>query len=59
MTFEFLLSGNCLLKLLANDGKDMARYQYQARDGSGSLATGVIAAATTEEASQLLRKDGK
>ena len=54
-----MLSGNCLLKLLANDGKDMARYQYQARDGSGSLATGVIAAATTEEASQLLRKDGK
>jgi type IV pilus assembly protein PilC len=39
--------------------ENMARYEYQARDGSGMLATGVVAAASTEEASQLLRKDGK
>ena len=28
--------------------ENMARYEYQARDGSGTLATGVVAAASTE-----------
>ena len=37
----------------------MARYQYQARDNSGSLASGVVAAGSVEEASRILRGEGK
>ena len=37
----------------------MARFTYKVRDGQGELATGVVQAATIEEASQLLRGDGK
>ncbi len=37
----------------------MARYQYQARDNSGTLATGVVAAGSAEEASRVLRGEGK
>lgn len=37
----------------------MARFAYQARDGKGELATGVITAATLEEAGQMLRGEGK
>lgn len=39
--------------------KDMARYQYQARDNQGELASGMVAAASLEEASRLLRGEGK
>jgi len=37
----------------------MARYQYQARDGSGALAGGVLVAPNAEEAGKLLRAEGK
>jgi type IV pilus assembly protein PilC len=37
----------------------MARFLYQARDGNGELATGMISASDMEEAGQLLRTDGK
>ncbi len=37
----------------------MARYSYQARDGSGALASGVVAAISAEEAGRLLRNEGK
>jgi type IV pilus assembly protein PilC len=37
----------------------MARYQYQARDGRGELANGVVQAASLEEASKMLRAEGK
>jgi type IV pilus assembly protein PilC len=37
----------------------MARYQYQARDGQGAMATGVVAADSTDAAIQLLRGQGK
>jgi type IV pilus assembly protein PilC len=37
----------------------MARYSYQARDGSGEAMTGVIQAASMEEAGALLRAEGK
>ena len=37
----------------------MARYSYQARDGSGSLASGVLVAPSAEEAGKLLRTEGK
>src|SRR5688500_5928637 len=37
----------------------MPHFQYQARDGQGELATGVLAAASLEEAGQTLRAQGK
>lgn len=37
----------------------MSRFIYQARDGQGELATGVVNAASMEEASQQLRGEGK
>ncbi len=37
----------------------MARYSYQARDGSGEAMTGVVQAASMEEAGALLRAEGK
>jgi type II secretory pathway component PulF len=37
----------------------MARYQYQARDGAGALASGILAAQSAEEAGKLLRNEGK
>ena len=37
----------------------MARYQYQARDNSGTLATGVVAAGSVDEASRILRGEDK
>ncbi len=37
----------------------MARYSYQARDGSGSLASGFLMAASAEDAGRLLRHEGK
>ncbi|MCE9590960.1 MAG: type II secretion system F family protein [Planctomycetes bacterium] len=37
----------------------MARFAYQARDGRGELATGVVNAANLQEASQMLRAEGK
>lgn len=37
----------------------MARFVYKVRDGHGELSTGVVQAATLEEASQSLRGDGK
>jgi len=37
----------------------MAKFQYQARDGSGEMATGVLNAASVEEAAGMLRSEGK
>lgn len=37
----------------------MARFQYQARDGRGELANGVITAPSLEEAGKMLRGEGK
>jgi len=37
----------------------MGRYSYQARDGSGTLASGVVVAISAEEAGHMLRKEGK
>ncbi len=37
----------------------MAKFKYKARDGRGELVTGVLSAADVEEASRLLRNDGK
>lgn len=37
----------------------MARYSYQARDGAGEAMSGVIQAASMEEAGSLLRAEGK
>ena len=37
----------------------MARFQYQARDNQGELASGMVAASSLEEASRLLRGEGK
>jgi len=37
----------------------MGRFAYQARDGRGQLATGVINAASLAEAGQMLRSEGK
>lgn len=37
----------------------MARYQYQARDNQGELASGMVAAASLEDASRMLRGEGK
>lgn len=37
----------------------MGRFNYKVRDGQGGLATGVVQAITLEEASQLLRGEGK
>ncbi len=37
----------------------MAQYQYQARDGHGELAIGVVDAASLEEAGRQLRGEGK
>lgn len=37
----------------------MARYNYQARDSAGEAMTGLIQAATIEEAGSLLRAEGK
>ncbi len=37
----------------------MARFQYQARDGQGELTSGMVAAPSLEEASRMLRSEGK
>jgi type IV pilus assembly protein PilC len=37
----------------------MSRFMYKVRDGHGALSTGVVKAATLEEASLLLRGEGK
>jgi type IV pilus assembly protein PilC len=37
----------------------MAKFSYQARDGGGDLATGIVNAATMEEAAKSLRAEGK
>ena len=37
----------------------MARFLYQARDGQGELATGVVTANTQDEATKQLRSEGK
>lgn len=37
----------------------MARYSYKVRDGRGELATGVVQALTLEDASRMLRGEGK
>lgn len=37
----------------------MANFKYKARDGRGELVTGVLSAASAEEAGRLLRGDGK
>ncbi len=37
----------------------MNRFMYKSRDGRGELATGVVQAATVEDASRLLRGEGK
>jgi len=37
----------------------MASFKYKARDGRGALVTGVLNAASVEEAGRLLRSDGK
>ncbi len=37
----------------------MASFKYKARDGRGELVTGVLSAASVEEAGRLLRGDGK
>ncbi len=37
----------------------MANFKYKARDGRGELVTGVLGAASVEEAGRLLRGDGK
>lgn len=37
----------------------MAKFQYQARDGGGELATGIVNAASMDEAAASLRAEGK
>lgn len=37
----------------------MSQYQYKARDSEGQLATGVLQAATPQEAARMLRAEGK
>ncbi|RPI63148.1 MAG: type II secretion system F family protein [Planctomycetaceae bacterium] len=40
-------------------GADMTRFQYQVRDGSGRTDAGVLTAESIDDASRMLRKDGK
>lgn len=37
----------------------MAKFEYQAREGSGELAHGIVTAGNMEEAASMLRSDGK